>query len=134
MKKVKIYSDGGSRGNPGPSACAFVALEKDSEVFSQAKFLGIATNNQAEYQGVLLAVDWLLENGYKSVDFILDSELVVKQLTQVYRIKDATLQKFAQTIWERLKKNNIVATFSHVLRESNKKADELLNQVLDGNF
>lgn len=133
MKKVKIFSDGGSRGNPGPSACAFVAFENDKEVFSRAKFLGKATNNQAEYQGVLLAVDWLIDSGYQSVDFILDSELVVKQLTQVYRIKDITLQNFAQIIWTRLKKNSITATFSHVLRASNKKADELLNLELDSN-
>src|SRR3989344_3757882 len=101
--QIVVHTDGGSRGNPGPGACGFV-IEKDGEVLHKgSKFLGKVTNNFAEYSGVIVALEWMMSSKEKLVDvtsiiFILDSELVVRQLTGVYRVKDITLQKLAMNV------------------------------------
>jgi len=94
--ELVIYCDGGSRGNPGLAACAFVAELKGKVLEKQSKFLNTNTNNVAEYEGVLLALNWLLKSKHafkeNNVIFFLDSELVVKQLNGVYKIKKPELQ------------------------------------------
>lgn len=137
-KKIVINCDGGSRGNPGPAAAAFVVSdESGKELFSQGKFLGQTTNNVAEYNAVLMAMTWLKENkeAYKDfhVEFILDSELVVRQLTGVYKIKNATLKELSLLIVKTKKELPMDITFKNVLRELNKKPDFLVNQTLDSN-
>lgn len=137
MQTLIIHTDGGSRGNPGPAACAAVFLNPQGEVSYQAsKFLGIATNNEAEYQGVILALEELLQNQaqypeYTDIDFTLDSELVVKQLTGVYRVKKPELQTLVVQIHQLLHQLPQRVTFHHVLRHLNKLPDTLLNQELD---
>ncbi|KKS04473.1 MAG: Ribonuclease HI [Candidatus Woesebacteria bacterium GW2011_GWA1_41_7] len=130
-----IHTDGGSRGNPGPAACAFVA-ELDGKVLAEkSKYLDITTNNIAEYQGVLLALDWLLENSksFKTTEviFFLDSELVVKQLTGFYRVKKPELQTLNLIIKKKIEEISIKVNFQNIPREQNKEADRLVNEELD---
>lgn len=137
--QIIVHSDGGSRGNPGPGACGFV-IEKDGEVLHKgSKFLGKVTNNFAEYSGVIVALDWMMSSKEKLVDvtsiiFILDSELVVRQLTGVYRVKDITLQKLAMNVKNLITKIDRKVIFKNVLRDKNKEADLLLNEELDRNI
>lgn len=126
---LTIYTDGGSRGNPGNAACAFVVYDEGVEVKRDSKFLGHATNNFAEYNGVLLALEWIKEGS--SVNFFLDSELVVKQLTGIYKIKNSVIQNLVLQIKKIIHDKQIFAEFNNVPREKNKTADLLVNKELD---
>ena len=131
---IKIYCDGGSRGNPGKSACAFIVEEGGKVSYSEAKYLGIQTNNFAEYHAVLLALSWIAENKFslnKEILFILDSELVVKQINGLYKTKNLKLKKVNEGIKIILEKISNKVVFKNVPRENNKKADFLVNQKLD---
>ena len=129
--KVLIYSDGGARGNPGPAAVGVVvydASKKELERFS--KYIGERTNNQAEYEGVIMGLEEARKMGVSEVDCYLDSELVVNQLKQVYKVKNQDLAPLFVKVWnlsQEFKKVN----YFHVTRERNKEADKLVNQVLD---
>jgi ribonuclease HI len=137
MKKdlIIIHTDVGSRGNPGPAACAFVAESKEVTIVGKSKFLNINTNNVAEYEGVILALEWLLNNrmNYSNdeVLFLLDSELVVKQLNGLYKIKKQELQLLNLKIKKYINELKIDIYFRNVPREQNKAADLLVNQELD---
>lgn len=136
---IKIYCDGGSRGNPGKSASAFVVEDGNKLIYSESKYLGIETNNFAEYSAVLSALHWIEENKKilgKEIIFILDSELVVKQINGEYKIKNKKLKEIYLEI------KNILESFStmrgkqkiffkNVSREKNIKADFLVNQKLN---
>lgn len=130
-KEVIVYTDGGSRGNPGPSAAGFVILSADEQVlFEGGKYLGITTNNQAEYQAVKLGLEKAAEIGARSVKFRMDSLLIVNQMLGVYQIKNRDLWPIYANIKELIKKFDKVS-FMHVRREFNKDADALVNKVLD---
>lgn len=130
--EIKIFCDGGSRGNPGPSAAGVVFLTSDDEVIDKfCKFLGLGTNNQAEYSAVLLALDKLKNYNYQKASFYLDSELVVKQLHGQYKVKDSILRDLFFKIQSLIQDQNIA--FSHVRRDLNKLADEQVNICLDKN-
>jgi ribonuclease HI len=133
--QIVIHTDGGSRGNPGPAACAFVAEENGKEIFRQSKYLGDNTNNFAEYSGVILALKWLNENKTKntSVVFFLDSELVVKQINAVYKVKDENLRNLFFEVLSLVKEFGENFVFKHVPRGKNKIADLLVNIELDKN-
>jgi len=92
---VIIYSDGGSRGNPGPSAAAFVILDNETVIDQGGEYLGITTNNQAEYHGVRLGLERALERGIRTLEFRIDSMLVVNQLNGLYKIKNRELWPFS---------------------------------------
>ena len=127
-----IHTDGGSRGNPGPAACAFVIEQNGKEVFHNSKFLGIATNNFAEYSGVIDAIGWVIENNTLSpITFYLDSELVVRQINGLYKVKDENLKKLFLEVLTKIKELKVRITFKHVPREENSDADLLVNQELD---
>lgn len=129
--KAIIYSDGGSRGNPGPSASAYVIMDNNEQIISEGGvYLGITTNNQAEYQAVRLALKRAIEMNLKVVDFRLDSSLVVNQLNGIYKIKNRDLWPIHAGIKEQLKYFDKVS-FSHVRREFNQLADALVNKTLD---
>ena len=130
---VTIHTDGGSRGNPGPAACSFVAEENGSEINKYSKYLGVTTNNVAEYSGVILALKWLTEKKYfnRSIIFLLDSELVVKQINGVYKVKDENLRNLFFEILTLMKKFGQQIVFKHIPREKNKIADFLVNWELD---
>lgn len=135
MNKLTIFSDGGSRGNPGHAACAFVVISESKVVAKGSRYLGIATNNMAEYQGVILALEWLNKNleGINLVDFYLDSQLVYKQLIGEYKIKNESIRSFVLTIKRLEDTMDIVINYYHVPRIKNKLADKLVNIELDKN-
>jgi ribonuclease HI len=137
--QIIIHTDGGSRGNPGPAACAFIVEQNEKLIFKSSKFLGVQTNNYAEYQAVILALQWLslqktITNHSLPIIFFLDSELVVKQINALYKVKDENLRNLFFEVLSLMKKlgNNIV--FKHVSREKNKTADLLVNIELDRNI
>ena len=128
---LTIYSDGGSRGNPGPSAAGFVVLDNRQQVISEGgEYLGITTNNQAEYQGVRLGLEEAQKLGYKKVDFKLDSMLVVNQMKGFYKIKNRELWPIHERIRLLMTKFDRV-TFTHVPRQFNQLADGMVNKTLD---
>jgi ribonuclease HI len=136
MTMVRMYADGGSRGNPGPAAGAAVlfALNDDGtegrRVGEAAKYIGIDTNNQAEYTGIIIGLQKALDLGYDAVDVRLDSELAVKQLNGLYKVKHPEIAKrFLEVHNLRTKFRSV--RFSHVFREQNVAADALVNATLD---
>lgn len=131
LSHVVIYSDGGSRGNPGPSAAGFVIMDAYNTVIHEdGMYLGITTNNQAEYQGVRLGLEKALEIGSRTVDFRIDSLLVVNQMNNIYNIKNRELWPIHERIRELVAHFDKV-TFSHVKREFNQLADGMVNKILN---
>ena len=132
---ISIHTDGGSRGNPGPAACAFVAKIEEKTIREESSFLGKSTNNHAEYLGVILALKWIVDSSQMINDspvfFYLDSELVVKQLNGAYKVKNQNLKKLNNEIVGIIKKNNLNVVFKNVSREENVVADLLVNKELD---
>ena len=132
---IKVFTDGGSRGNPGPAASAFVVFDNSKILAKEGKFLGNTTNNIAEYNALLLAVEWLDKNKLtKNIKFILDSELIVKQLNKTYKIKNKNLKIIFLRINKLLNEGFEGSSFIHVPRGQNKLADELVNKILDENM
>lgn len=130
-KRAIVYSDGGSRGNPGPSAAGYVVINTQQQVVDQGgEYLGITTNNQAEYHGVRLGLEKVYELGYRQIDFRIDSMLVVNQMNGVYKIKNRELWPIHERIRQLMTKFEKV-TFSHVRREYNQLADGMVNRTLD---
>ena len=131
LKKVIIYSDGGSRGNPGPSASGFVILDPNETVISEGgAYLGVTTNNVAEYQAVYLGLEKALELSAHEVDFRMVSQLVAHQLNGIYKVRDANLMVIKSRIVELARRFHRV-TFTHVRREHNQLADGMVNKILD---
>jgi ribonuclease HI len=129
---VVIYSDGGSRGNPGPSAAAFVIMDGNEKVIDQGgEYLGITTNNQAEYHGVQLGLERAKALGIRIIEFRIDSMLVVNQLKGLYNIKNRELWPINERIMALIDAFERVR-FTHVPRELNQVADSLVNSLLDG--
>lgn len=128
---LTIYSDGGSRGNPGPSAAGFVIVNDKQELVEQGgEYLGITTNGIAEYHGVRLGLERALELGYKRLDFRVDSMMVVNQMNGVYTIKNRELWPIHERIRGLIRQFEMVK-FSHVKREFNQLADGIVNKTLD---
>ena len=135
---IKIHTDGASRGNPGPASIGVVIELPNGEIKTYHQTLGIATNNYAEYQAIIVALEKTKSlvgktNTKKySIELYLDSELAQKQLTGIYELKDEAIQKAFIKIWNlRIKFDSV--DFIHIRRELNKKADALANQALDQN-
>ncbi|MBI4059074.1 ribonuclease HI family protein [Candidatus Microgenomates bacterium] len=131
---LTIFCDGGSRGNPGPAASAFVVLDETGKIIkSEGKFLGHGTNNQAEYTAVLMAFTFLagLQNQPLKINFFLDSELVVNQLTGRYKIKNKNLLAIIMEIRQKQKNISGKIFFQAIPRSKNKLADALVNKALD---
>jgi len=128
---IVAYIDGGARGNPGPAGYGVrVENEHGTLINEFSGFLGSATNNVAEYNGLLAALTYAQENGHRSVHIKSDSELLVKQMRGEYRVKNAGLQPLyerARAIARGLDR----VTFEHVRREQNKDADRLANLAMD---
>ena len=127
MNKIKIYTDGGARNNPGPAG---VGVHIPG-VGDYKKYLGEKTNNQAEYEAVIFAFEKIEElEGVEELDFYLDSNLVVEQLNENFKIKNPELAKLFVKIWN-LKAKYKRVSFTHIPREENTKADALANQAMD---
>lgn len=131
IERVKIYTDGGARGNPGPAACGAVIKNPAGRVLKKvSRFLGHATNNQAEYEAVLLGLKAAKELSAQTVDFFLDSELIANQLSRNFKVKDLNLQSLFVKIWN-LSLGFKKISYHHIPREENKEADRLVNEELD---
>lgn len=135
-KRAKMFADGGARGNPGPAAGGAVvfAVHDDGTVGEKlaeaGRYLGTATNNVAEYTGIIIGLEKALELGIDTLDVNLDSELAVKQLNGEYRVKNPDLAKlFVRVHALRSKFRRI--TFTHVRRAFNKDADAMVNKTID---
>jgi len=129
--KAVLYADGGSRGNPGPAAYGAVLFDANGETLREiSDFLGVSTNNVAEWSGLIAGLEAALELGVDELEVRLDSELVVRQLSGVYRVKQAhliPLHAKAKSLLRRFSHSRV----AHVRRALNKEADKLVNQVLD---
>lgn len=131
MKNLKIYTDGGARGNPGPAATGIVIFdENDNLIALDGNFLGKATNNQAEYTALLEALQVAKNHSSKEITCYLDSELAVKQLNGEYKVKNKALAEIKNQIETELK-HFTSYKFIHVYRENNKFADKMVNVILD---
>lgn len=132
---VKVFCDGGSRGNPGPAASGVVVTTtKDEVLASYHEYLGIKTNNYAEYSAVILALTKLKEQSIERAEFYLDSELVTKQLNGLYRVKHEDMKPLYARVQQLLGEVGAEVSFSHVRREFNKLADAQVNVCLDAHL
>jgi len=130
-KEIKMFADGGSRGNPGPSASGYVLLAMDNTVLvERGVYLGITTNNQAEYQAVRFGLEDALKRGVREVAVYLDSLLVVNQMKGIFKVKNRDLWPIHAAIVEQTKQFKKIS-FTHVPRELNKLADAEVNKTLD---
>lgn len=129
--KITIFADGGSRGNPGPAASGAVLTDESGDVLREVgTFLGVATNNVAEWTGLITGLEAALELGATDVTVRMDSELVVKQLSGAYRVKHPNLIPLhakAKTLLRKFARTDI----AHVPRKANAAADAVVNQTLD---
>lgn len=128
-----IFSDGGSRGNPGNAAYGFVISQDGKLFYEEGVTLGIATNNVAEYMGVLKALEYLAKNTQKGIanaSCFMDSQLVAQQLSDNWKIKNEQLRSLYHSVKE-LEKHFLKVTYTAIPREQNKEADRLVNQALD---
>ena len=128
---IVAYIDGGARGNPGPAGYGVSVQQPDGTVLAELHgALGIATNNVAEYSGLLSALQWAIDNGYAAVHIKADSELLVRQMRGEYKVKHPGLQPLyvrARLLVMQLDR----VVFEHVRREFNKEADRLSNLGMD---
>lgn len=137
-QKIIIYTDGGSRGNPGPAAIGVVMQdEKGTVIKKYGEGIGVRTNNEAEYEAVIFALKKTkqLFGGEKAkkmkIEFRMDSELISRQLNHEYKIEEEKLIPLFIKV-HNLQIDFGIITFIHIAREKNKEADRLLNEVLDG--
>ncbi len=137
MERIRIYTDGGARGNPGPAGIGAVITDEHGVVLKKlSAYIGETTNNVAEYEALIRALHCAEELFGKKlqsmeVDVHMDSELIVRQLTGLYKVKNYTLkEKFAQVVSLRMKHIPHI-TFTHIPREANTHADALVNRALD---
>jgi ribonuclease HI/pterin-4a-carbinolamine dehydratase len=130
-KHIKLYADGGSRGNPGPSASGYVLLDtEDNIIMKSGVYLGITTNNQAEYQSLKFGLTEARKIGAQEVDVYMDSLLVVNQMKGLFKVKNRDLWPIHVAIKE-LANHFKKVTYTHVPREMNKLSDAEVNETLD---
>ena len=135
MADIIINTDGGARGNPGPAAAGAVIRDGDVTVAQVSSYLGEQTNNWAEYEALIRALDAAIEAlgdelAEKAVEVCMDSELIVKQLNGEYKVKDPALKEQYTRVQKLLEKMP-QTTFVHVPRAENSEADALVNEALD---
>lgn len=130
-QKLRVYSDGAARGNPGPAGAGAVICAADGRILERlGRYLGRKTNNQAEYEGLLLGLENALRLGGREVEVFADSELLIRQLKGEYRVRNAGLLP----LWQRARE--LLARFDrvrlvHIPREENAEADEMSNRAID---
>jgi probable phosphoglycerate mutase len=128
---IHAHCDGGSRGNPGPSGFGAVITDSAGKTLAElSEFLGIRTNNYAEYSGLLAVLDWAIQNQRLRLKVVSDSELMVKQIQGKYKVNSPDLKPLWQTARDRIAKLDAFE-ITHALRHKNKAADALANQAMD---
>lgn len=134
---MKVYTDGASRGNPGLSGAGIVILDESGNIISEEKqFLGVMTNNAAEYSALILSLEAIRKLKHKetqipAVRFYSDSQLMVNQITGKFKVKDLQLSKFHKEFLTTAKKMNLEFSAIHIPRNENKLADKLANKAID---
>src|ERR1700758_4013119 len=125
------HSDGGARGNPGPAGYGVVIQDKSGrKVAALSQYLGNQTNNFAEYQGLIAALEYAIEHGPKALKLISDSELLVRQIKGIYKVKNPTLQDLHARAKELIRQLEWFS-IGHAMREDNQEADRLANEAMD---
>jgi ribonuclease HI len=126
----QLYSDGASKGNPGPAGAGWVLInDQGSVLVKDSKFLGEATNNEAEYQALILGLKNALSIGVQEIKVFMDSELLVRQISGLYRVKNPRLMIYFQQVRDLLNKfSNYVMI--HIPREQNREADGMANEAI----
>jgi ribonuclease HI len=136
MSEICLYTDGGSRNNPGPGAIGIVILDPlGNELQTHAEIIGDCTNNRAEYKALIKGLQLAAGHTRSKVNCFLDSELVVKQMTGIYRLKDPTLRDLFQEVKDAERAFREII-YQHVPRTNQyiQKADKLLNDAFDGKY
>jgi ribonuclease HI len=133
---INVYTDGGSRGNPGHSAFGLVVYDDQQQIIHKdSKYLGIKTNNEAEYAGLIAALEWIKKNQSKlnisNINFYSDSQLMVRQISGTYRVKASNLLPIFQEAKKLISQISLSINFQDVRRELNELADQLANEAMD---
>ena len=128
--RYQLFCDGASRSNPGDASIGVSILLDGKEVHAISKKIGIATNNEAEYQALIDGLNFCIDNSIKEIDVFLDSNLVVEQVNKNYKVKAGNLKVLNSKVDELIQEFNFIE-ISHVYREENKRADQLANMALD---
>lgn len=134
---LNIFTDGGARGNPGPSAIGvYITDEKNEKLAGFGKAIGIATNNMSEYRAVIEALDWIIENKKSlaenvKINFFLDSKLVCSQIIGLFKVKNVGLKDLLLDVRDREGQINLPMYYKHIPREQNANADAFVNGALD---
>ncbi len=132
--KLSIYTDGGARGNPGPAALGVVIYDEEGKIIKKfGKYLGRKTNNEAEYEAVVRALLFARQLRASTIEFHLDSELIVRQLNHIYRVRDKRMLEFVLRI-RSLETNFKKVSYRHIPREKNRLADRLVNETIDNHL
>jgi ribonuclease HI len=134
ISQIEIWTDGGARGNPGPAAIGIVIKKDGQTIYEASRCIGRATNNQAEYQAVILSLEYLrsqsITTGNSSITSYVDSELVSHQLNGLYKVKHVNMKSLYLRIQELLKIIGRIK-FIAIRRSQNSRADQLVNEALD---
>ena len=128
--KHQVFCDGASRSNPGDASIGVSISLDGKEIHTISREIGIATNNEAEYQALIDGLNYCIENSINEVDVFLDSKLVIEQVKKNYKVKAHNLKEFNSQVENMIKEFKYIE-FKHVYREDNKRADQLANLALD---
>ena len=126
----QIFCDGASRSNPGDASIGVSFSLDGKEIHTISRKIGIATNNEAEYQALIDALNYCIENSIKEIEVFLDSNLVVEQVNKNFKVKAGNLKVLNSQVENMIKEFEYIE-FKHVYREENKRADQLANMALD---
>ena len=128
--RYQLYCDGASRSNPGDASIGISILLEGKEVHTISKKIGIATNNEAEYQALIDGLNYCVDNSIKEIEVFLDSNLVVEQVNKNFKVKAGNLKVLNSKVDDLIQEFNFIE-INHVYREENKRADQLANMALD---
>ena len=128
--RYQLYCDGASRSNPGDASIGISILLDGKEVHTISKKIGIATNNEAEYQALIDGLNYCVDNSIKEIQVFLDSNLVVEQVNKNFKVKAGNLKVLNSKVDDLIHEFNFIE-INHVYREENKRADQLANMALD---
>jgi len=139
-RSLFIFADGGARGNPGPAAIGFIIKDSKGKILKrEGKYIGETTNNVAEYQAVVESLKWIKKNlinsvvSINSINFFLDSKLIVNQLNGLFKIKNSNLRSLIVKVRQLEQEVGGNVSYNFIPREKNKEADTLVNQSLEKN-
>ena len=137
INTLNVFTDGGARGNPGPAAFGvYIADENNKKIAGFGQAIGIATNNVAEYRGVIGALDWIIENKKSlaenaKINFFLDSKLVCSHIIGLWKVKNVGLKDLLLDVRDREGQISMRMYYKHIPREQNTNADAFVNEALD---